>query len=358
MAAFISLKSFNSPRRYLLASTFMALTVLSHELLAVIMFFVVGAEASLYLAKKVRKDFVLLLASLIVPGMLFIFQRFSHQATLPLVNVASESSIVLAQYAIGLFLYMYILILPFVLIGLTSLKTSILRFWVILCLAVILITILLPNTSLLYWNRWILLFVYPFVFFAVEGFCRFRKFWSTSNRRLLRLAAKVLAIASLVSLLLLSGCYLVTTPENAFPLFSQYNPYLTDIPSSMLQSSISINDAPSLVNCLQWINENTNGTSIIVSHYALYDWATIYLHNRQVISTFEYGPTTTQTQNLSMISANMVDLARNASESGHEVYTVWWINGRGWYQIPSLPSDFREIYTAGKMAVYSYVPKV
>ena len=358
MATLISLKSHSSPRRYYIASAFMVLTVLSHELLAVIMFFIIGTEAVRYLVKKARKDFLLLFASSSVSGFFFLFQRFSHQATLPVYSIASEPSIGLYQYIIGLLLYMYILILPFVLIGLTRLKDSVMRFWVVLCMGILLLTMLLPNESLLYWNRWALLLVYPFLFFAVEGFGRLWRCWSTSKRSLTRLAPKVLVIASLFSLLTLSGVYLTTTPENAFPLFSQYNPYLMHIPSSMLQTSISINDSPSLVNCLQWLNENTSETSVIVSHYALYDWATIYVHNRQIVSTYEYGPILTQTQNVSTLAENMVDLARNASENGHEVYTVWWINGEGWYQLSSLPSDFREVYVAGRMAVYSYVPQV
>jgi hypothetical protein len=66
----------------------------------------------------------------------------------------------------------------------------------------------------------------------------------------------------------------------------------------------------------------------------------------------------TRVQTEATLADNMLDLAKEASARGYQVYTVWWINGEGWYQIPSLPPDFTEVYSAGRMAVYSYVPRV
>lgn len=39
------------------------------------------------------------------------------------------------------------------------------------------------------------------------------------------------------------------------------------------------------------------------------------------------------------------------------VYTVWWANGKGWYDIPSLPSNYKEVYRSGDMAVYVFVDR-
>lgn len=358
VATFIVLKSFNSSRRYYVAGFLMVLAVMSNEFSAVLLFFIIGLEAVGYLLRKARKDFVLLLASTSVSASLFFFQRFSHQVALPTFSTASEPSIGLFQHVIGLFFFMYILILPLVIIGLLTLKDSVLRYWVILCVGIQILTIVNPNESLLFWNRWASLLVYPFVFFAVEGFGRIWRFWSNSKRRLKSLIPKAFVITYLFSLLTLSGYYLTTTPENAFPYYSQYNPYMVYIPSSMLQTTISVNDSPSIVQCLKWLNENMSESSVIVSHYALYDWFSLYLPDKQIINTPEVGSTWTQIQTEAALADAMVELARNSSASGHDVYTVWWINGLGWYQIPSLPSDFKEVYVSGRMAVFSYVAQV
>src|SRR5450759_668445 len=55
MAALISLKSLNSPRKYYAASFFMVLTVFSHELASVTFFFAVALEAARFLMKRLRK---------------------------------------------------------------------------------------------------------------------------------------------------------------------------------------------------------------------------------------------------------------------------------------------------------------
>ncbi len=357
MATFVSLKTLSSPKRYFAASVFMVLTILSHEFLAVLLFFILGVEAIGLAIKKSGKELTLLASSMAAPALLFVFQRFSHQAILPSFNIASGPSVNLSEYIFGLLLYMYLLVLPLILLGLTRLKDSILRLWIILCLGIVLLTILMPSVSPPYWNRWELLLVYPFVFFAIEGVDRLWSNHSISKKRLQRLFQKASVIVILFSILTLSWFYLTSTPENAFSYFSQYNPYLIHVPSSMLQTTIASCDSPSLVNCLQWLNENTNETSIIVSHYALYDWANIYIHNREIVCTADFGPLPTQTQDESALAESMLYLARNAFLSGIKAYTVWWVNGKGWYQIPSLPSDFREVHVAGNMAVYLYVPQ-
>ncbi len=362
MAALISLKSFSSPRRYYVASAFMVLTVLSHELAAVILLSVVGLEAVRFLVKKSRKEFAYLAVSAVLPLALFLFQRYSPQQgalTLPSSPIASGSSVGLALYMGGLLVYCYAIILPLVLLGLVGLKDSALRYWALLCLGIPLLEMLNPNLPFYYWNRWVYLLVYPLLFFAVQGLERLWRFSPSFKGNIRRLVPKVLAVAYLFSLLTLSGFYLTTSPENAFPYFYQYNPYLTSIPSSMLQNSISIRDNPSLVSCLEWLNQNTTMNSVIVEHYGLYDLAVIYVRDRVIVPISHDSSTWSNVQNETTLADGMVAAAKEASANGHNtVYTVWWIKGEGWYQIPNLPSDFKEVYRAGKMAVYSYDPKV
>lgn len=360
MAALISLKSFNSPRRYYLASLFMVLTVLSHELASAILFFVVALEATRYLIKKMRKESLYLLASAALPAALFLFQRYSPldgTLSVPSSIVASGPSIGLAAYMGGLLIYCYAIILPLVLLGIKGLKDRPLKYWVLLCVGIVLVELLYPNAPLYFWNRWVYILVYPLLFFAVQGLDWLWRFAGNSKVKVKRLLPKLFAIAYVFLLLVLSGYYLTSSPENALPYFSQYNPYLAEIPSSMLQNTISISDNPALIGCFEWINNNTAASSVFVSHYALYDLAEIYLPSRLIVAVLQGPSMYVDIQNETALAYQMVLTAHQYSAEGQvEVYTVWWISGQGWYGIQSLPSAFQEVYHSGKMAVYLYNP--
>ena len=362
MATLVSLKSFNSPRRYYAASFFMVLTVFSHQLVSVILFFVVALEATRYLMKRVQRDSVYLLASAALPAALFLFQIYSPRlgtVVLPNIIMASGPSINLAVYMAGLLIYCYAIILPLVFLGLKGFRDWVLKYWVLLCLGIVLVEMLFPNIPLYYWNRWVYLLVYPLLFFVVQGLERLWRFAPNTKGKVKRLLPKVFAIAYCFLLLVLSGYYLTTSPENAFPYFSQYNPYLTEIPSSMLQNTVSITDNPSLVLCFEWLNNNTAESSVVVSHYALYDLAVLYIPSHHIVPVI-LGPSIyDNVQNETIVADQMLSTANEYSAGGHvKVYTVWWISGDGWYGIRSLPSDFKEVYHSGKMAVYLYNPGV
>ncbi len=362
MAALVSLKSFKSPRRYYAASFFMVLTVFSHELASVILFFVVVLEAARFLMKRLRRDSVYLLASAALPAALFLFQRYSpQQGTLvvPSSIVASGPSFNLAVYMGGLLIYCYAIILPLVFLGIKGLRDRVLKYWILLCVGIVLVEMLFPNAPLYFWNRWVYLLVYPLLFFAVQGLERLWRFAPNVKGKVKRLLPKVFAIAYCFLLLVLSGYYLTTSPENAFPYFSQYNPYLAEIPSSMLQNTVSINDNPSLVACFEWLNNNTAESSVIVSHYALSDLAAIYIPSHLIVPVLQGPSMWANLQNGTTLADQMLSTANEYSAGGHiKVYTVWWISGEGWYGIRSLPSDFKEVYHSGKMAAYLYNPGV
>jgi hypothetical protein len=362
MAALVSLKSFKSSRRYYLASFFMVLTVFSHELVSVILFFVVVLEAARFLVKRLRKDSVFLLASAALPAALFLFQRYSPQQgtmVIPSNIIASEPSIIIAVYMAGLLIYCYALILPLVVLGIKGFRDWVLKYWILLCLGIVLVEMVFPNAPLFFWNRWVYLLVYPLLFFAVQGLERLWQFAPKTKGNVKRLLPKVFAIAYCFLLLTLSGFYLTSSPENAFPYFSQYNPYLVEIPSSMLQNTLSISDNPSLVACFDWLNNNTSVSSVVVSHEALYNLALIYMPSRLIVPVLQGPSMYFYVENGSVLAGQMLSTANESSAGGHvKVYTVWWVSGDGWYGIRSLPSGFEEVYYSGKMAVYLYNPGV
>ena len=126
----------------------------------------------------------------------------------------------------------------------------------------------------------------------------------------------------------------------------------------MLQNTLPINDNPALVKCFEWINNNTSEDSAVVIHYALYDLAAIYISNRAVISVTQ-GSMWAYIQNETSLVDGIVAAARVTLNNGPgAVYTVWWVSGKGWYGISTLPSDFKEVYRSGEMAVYLFDPTV
>jgi uncharacterized membrane protein YhaH (DUF805 family) len=358
VAAFTVLKSSTSPRRYYLASALMVLTVLSHELAAVTLLFVVGFEAIKNLLKRQKSEFGFLSAPLALSAVLFVAKMYSTKQSafhLPLIQLPAESSVGLAFEIFGLMLYCYALILPLAALGLMRLKDMYLRLWLILCIAVPVLTFFYPNGSLPYWNRWVYLMTYPLVFFAAEGFATLWKSWAHVKNTYRRWAPKIAAIFYLCLLLTFSGFYLTTPPEHPFSYYSQYNPYLNQIPSSMLQTTVSVTDTPGIVNCLTWLNQTASQTSVVVTHYAVHDWAAIYLDGTTTLISTPVALLGTSPQREAAFAQTMLDSARQASVNGTvNVYTIWWIPGAGWYHIPTLPSDFVEVYRSGRMAVYSY----
>jgi hypothetical protein len=362
MAVLISLKSFSSPRKYYIAGAFMVLTVLSHELASVILFFVILIEAAQFLIKKSTKNAIYLIGSAAAAGALFLFQRVTLTTgaySIPSSSVASGPSVALALLMAGLLVYCYVIILPLVFVGLVGFKVSAMHYWALLCLGIVLLEMVNPNLPLYFWNRWVILLVYPLLFFAAQGFDNIWKFWSSHKGKIRRLVPKVFAITYLVLLLTLSGFYLAASPENQIFFFSKDNPYLTFIPSSMLQNTLPIADNPALVKCFEWVNNNTAEDSAVVMHYALYDLAVIYVNNRLVIPVYQGSSMLAYIQNETTLVDGMVAAARVALNNGHgAAYTVWWVSGKGWYGIPSLPAEFREVFQSGNMAVYLYDPSV
>jgi hypothetical protein len=50
-----------------------------------------------------------------------------------------------------------------------------------------------------------------------------------------------------------------------------------------------------------------------------------------------------------------VEVALDATQAGYgEIYLVWWVEGAGWYGLPSVPYVFEEVYSMGRIAVYCY----
>ena len=357
-ATLIVLKTYNSPKRYAYASVFILLTVLSHQLISVILFFILGVETLILLIKRRHNDFIYSFVAISLAFGLFLFKIYMQSTgglDIPSVNVASEASISLALYMGGLLLYCYFLILPLVALGFKRVKDWPLRLWVVWCLGAVVLLMVSTNLPLYDWQRWVFLLVYPLLFFAVEGLDRLWSIWKDHQNKIRHQVPKVFALVYIIFLIVLSGFYLAAPPEDQIPIFSKYNSYLAFVPSSMVQNVVPISNIPSLFACLNWVDSNYNNDSVLILHYGLYDLARLYVHRIPIVIV-NHGSLATHIQNETKLVVNMINSSKVALDSGNNtVYTVWWVSGEGWYGISSLPPEFKEVYQSGEMAVFSFI---
>lgn len=359
LATLIMLKSFNKTSYgFMFTSVFMLLTVLSHQLVSVILFFIVAFESMRFLVTKSYRSFIFLSLSLGLSVALFIFRTYSESTAsvvIPSQGGTSEPAFAMASTFVGLMIYGYGLLLPFVTVGLFYLKDWLLRFWIVWCMSAMVLLIMFPSLPLYYWPRWYYFLVYPLLFFAVEGLSKLYHLCAYNQQKVKRSLPKIFAILYVTILLILGGFYVTAAPQTQISFFSSDNPFLVYIPSSLVQNTLPICENPSLVNCFEWLNNNTDQNSAVVMHYALFDLSNIYLHGPLVIYIANPASIYVHTQNQTALVNDMIDASVSALNAGNStVYTVWWVNGKGWYEIPSLPPAFIEVYRSGQMAVYAF----
>jgi hypothetical protein len=359
-ATLIILRYSKSTWRYPIALIFMFLTVMSHQLVSVILFSILGLECIRLLITKDRRTFVFSFIPLVLAGALFLFKTYSPSVgniVIPSANVTYLSIIdpVLILLAVGLLIYCYGLIVPLAALGLLRLKDWFLKFWFVWCIVAVIALVLCPSLPLYYWNRWVYLLVYPLLFFTVAGLDQIWHLWQSHRVRLKRMVPKTIVVIYIALLLALSGFYLAASPEKQISYFSTANPYLSFIPSSMLQNSLPIKDNPSLVACFNWIKNNTDENSSLITHPAIYDLAKIYISGRPVISVHQNASMITYLGNETAIVDEIINASMEALNAGNSsVYTIWWTNNDGWYKISALPSVFEEVFRSDQMCVYLY----
>jgi len=172
--------------------------------------------------------------------------------------------------------------------------------------------------------RWTLLLMYPFAFYAAEGFVG------------LKLNGHKAGVGLMLATL--SVGFMVLPNTLAFPYFGLFTLY---VPSSMLQNTVSLSDSQDTVNALQWVRNNMPSDARLLVHDVFYGWASLTLEGDQLIR-YGYGNP----------EATAQKLKENGSQ--HQLYLVWWIDGSGWHGQPTVSSDFTLIYGNGRIAVYTY----
>ena len=333
-------------KRSVVLSLAMLAVVLSHQLVSVLMFGVIVFTLAYSLT---RKDLIGSIKVIVVslPAVLYFFivylsgvlqsgfLNYSTNVGSPLsswTGFTSYQSMLISTG--GLFLYCFLLILPLALISLWRLRNLQLSSWLLLSL----ILMLLPIASVSPY-RWVLMLTYPLAFYATDTLSRLRSIkWKRFRFTVRRIAILYLVLSTSI----LSFGFIFMTSEKPFVYFNpgQVNFVEYQIPSSMLQNTISITDCQSTSNVLQWYKTNVNSSALLLTHTVFYSWALVTLNESQVRNYGFEAPD----------KAAMV-----VAQEGHtQIYLIWWVNGQGWYEQPTLPLSFDEVYHSGRIAIYSY----
>ena len=228
---------------------------------------------------------------------------------------------------LGFLVFCYLPILPLVLLGFRRFEKGLqLKAWV-LCIFVVLSLAFAAVFIGHFPYRWILLLTYPLAFFAVEGFASLRL-------RGYKLGAGLM-------LAMLSVCFIFLPNNIAFPYFAIFPSY---VPTSMLQNTVSLSDCPATSNVLQWVKTNMDNDTCLLVHRAFCGWAYLTLDGDQLIL---YNYDTPET------------MAQKVKENGRQLWLMWWVNGSGWYDQPTVSYDFgKMLYKNGHLAIYEYTGAV
>jgi hypothetical protein len=336
-------------KRYVLLSMTMLAVVLAHQLVSVIMLSVVLVTIAYGISlKEYRNAGYLFLLSLpaallffaifyfspVVPEFRLIFGFSTNDGWLSLFGYSSYPAMLVSVF--GFFFFCYLPLLPLVLLSFKRFGNSQLKTWVVLSLILLFVPVVSPSNL-----RWVLMLTYPLAFLVVDALSRIQS--SSWNR--LGLSIHKIAVVYLVLMLsVLSLGFMLMPPETPLPYLSSgvYNSYIYQMPSSMLQNTVSIVDCQGVADALQWLKNNMDGNARLLTHRAFYGWALLTLSESQVV-LYEYE--------------NPANTAKTVFQEGYnQIYLIWWTSGEGWYGQSIVPSSFDVVYQSDKIAIYSYKP--
>jgi hypothetical protein len=259
-------------------------------------------------------------------------------------TVQSYSSyLVLFSHVFSLFVLLFALVLPLVLVG--FFRNKLLVFWSGLLLVGGFGAVVMPWFAPDMWSRWMLMLVYPFTFYVVNGIGKVwhaggscaRPIWARLNwlRISKRVAESLLVVSSCLGFVFMA-CPMLYGRFGLVGLPTTVN----YVPSSMQSNTLPLIDVDSTVNALKWINNRMNSSSAFLAQDAFYDWSKLCLDNKNTIVYFKNDFRT------AIATANV--------HGFDTLYFIWWNTDIGWYGITT-PSSFVQLMSYDRISVYLYV---
>ncbi|MCW3995887.1 MAG: hypothetical protein NWE98_07030 [Candidatus Bathyarchaeota archaeon] len=329
----------------LLLSLTMLLVVLSHQLIAVIMFAILAVTLAVFALKKNKAEVYRIIASavpatafmlLIVYINYFVYSSpvlgYSINYSGGFEALSSISHTELIVDILGFLAFCYLPLIPLIILGAKHFKNKIhINAWIAWVFVPLLIAIITPSGLFIGGvlpYRWTILLTFPLSFYAVEGLYAIKWKWG-------RIAVG-LAVGALLATLSVSFMVL---PNNE--AFTYYGTYTTYVPKSMLQNTLQLSDCKDTTNALLWTKNNMPPGGRLMVHEAFYGWGALALGSERLAPYFF--------ENLTLVTNRL-----QQDNSTDLLYLIWWVNGSGWYDQPTVPAVYGEIYRSGNIAIYKY----
>jgi hypothetical protein len=247
----------------------------------------------------------------------------------------------LFSHVLSMFVLLYVALLPLVAVG--HFKDRVLSSWALILLLGSFSCLIVPFSALLFWNRWILMLVFPFTFFAVEGLWKIKNCGKASFPSKffgwLTVPKKVAIGLSLLSVVV--GCLFMTWPliDGKYGIIGVEGTFRY-IPSTMQSSSVPLQDTEGTIEAYTWLNSHMEDTSSLLVHDVFEFWTMLYLDQCHTAILFD----------------NDLEAASDlAVENGcQEAYFVWWNQDIGWYNL-RLSNDWLSVFDSGRITVYQMV---
>jgi hypothetical protein len=194
-----------------------------------------------------------------------------------------------------------------------------------------------PFFALDLWNRWMLMLVYPFTFYAVNGLFRLLRSSKGAKSKIGGLRKK--AVFGLLGVTLVLGSIYLATPL----LMSTGQPGMFVLPyvSAYFSSAPAVpyQDVKGASEAWTWLNENMDNNSCALVNNVFIEWKLLCLDKSHVTILF---------WNDGGLALN--DALKRGFSS---VYLVWWNTDIGWYNV-SVPNQFVRLKDFGRISVYEF----
>ena len=202
-----------------------------------------------------------------------------------------------------LFIMINILLFPFFIYGIKSLHELLLYIPLSLTLVGSFTWLVLPYSSILLPDRWIITSGIFISIFSSYGLVKLFSYKSENKPNY-----KILL--PLLSLYIFIGLFYMTLPnDSAFPLYGIFSYYTQKfVPTTMQFNSIDIEDNRDLSIAIDWLNNNTNSKSIIYGDPHLRGWMKILLKDQR---TFKYNDTNFSKNGIYIILTDNINLVNH-----------------------------------------------
>jgi hypothetical protein len=340
--------------KFALLALLSVLVVFSHEIAAVTLFAVVLGVLVIKLLKRTMVNVTRLLVA-ICPALIVFLVSFGffvgglYEGEPNVVNLSEPSGsyrgvlfffrdylavgesvsqhvvyLDLVSRVFSFFGVLFVLVLPFVFVG--FFRDVVLDGWTVLLLIGSFGVVVVPFFALFIWSRWMLMLVYPFTFYAVNGIGKVlrwsRGFGGSALRPLGVVRLRRVAVALAVVVLVFCGL-----------VFSA-----VALPGQV--SVVPVGDFDDVVKSMQWLDGRMDGESVLLVHFAFSWWSRLCLNASHWRIYF---------------MDNIGGALGLAGEMGFgRVFFVWWNEVPSWFSLAT-PSGFVSVFVSGRVSVFEYV---